>query len=436
MIKKLNNIFHKYIWNIQLSKISNSFYAYLIFWIRVFTLSIEKYFKNSSFLQAAALTFYSILTTLPTLVLLLYLSHFFNLSINIKYFFKEHIPQSLQLISTLHSYTSTLFAKPSHIWIPFVSIAVLCFGGLRLLAGLENALNTIWSIHKKRTLLKKIKNYLLIIIICPTIFITTLFLTLLFRNLIQQEQWIPISNLLLWSVKLIPYLLIWILLCFFYIFLPNQHIGFLPAFIGALIAGSVYQITQWIHLNFQYTSSQFGNIYGVLASLIIALAWIQVSWIIILWGGEIAYSFQHAKDYDFKTWEEHLSLDFKITIALLITNYCIKQKMYNKSNSNIRALSRKLELPISILEPIIMKLIEAEILNYAKPTSKTTLLTFSPTENCEQHTLISLIQTLEKKGDDKIKLLNNTSTLSLLYSIKKIKEESLNSSYNIKISDL
>lgn len=82
-----------------------------------------------------------------------------------------------------------------------------------------------------------------------------------------QENFPLISSFLQIVIKLLPYMLVWMLFIFLYMFMPATPVKFKHAFVAAMIAGTVYQIIQWFYIRFQIGMSSYSAIYGTLAAL-------------------------------------------------------------------------------------------------------------------------------------------------------------------------
>ena len=78
--------------------------------------------------------------------------------------------------------------------------------------------------------------------------------------------------------------MIWILFTFVYIFMPNIKVRLTSALLAGIIAGTAYEVVQWAYIIFQVGVSKYNAIYGGFAALPLFLAWLQVSWLIVLFG--------------------------------------------------------------------------------------------------------------------------------------------------------
>ena len=59
--------------------------------------------------------------------------------------------------------------------------------------------------------------------------------------------------------------------------------------IAGIIAGTTYQIVQWTYFHFQIGVSSYGAIYGSFAAIPLFLIWLNLSWLILLAGAQIAH---------------------------------------------------------------------------------------------------------------------------------------------------
>jgi len=107
-----------------------------------------------------------------------------------------------------------------------------------------------------------------------------------------------------------------------YLLLPNTRVRFLPALFSAVIAGTVWQLAQWLYIGFQIGVANFNAIYGSFAQLPLFLIWVYVSWSIVLLGAEMCFIFQNmralesAKKYADVSMEQRLR--GALSLALLL----------------------------------------------------------------------------------------------------------------------
>ena len=95
-----------------------------------------------------------------------------------------------------------------------------------------------------------------------------------------------------------PLLAGWVAFTFVYMALPNTRTRLCaPAALGGFVAGTAWQVALAAHVEFQVGVANYNKIYSTFAALPIFLVWVQVSWVIVLFGAELAFAHQHERDY-------------------------------------------------------------------------------------------------------------------------------------------
>ena len=238
---------------------------------------------------------------------------------------------------------------------------------LKVLHHVERSFNTIWKVRKNRPLHRKFSDFLALIIITPIFFVLassfTLFIVSKLKGYIQAlELYETVSSFLLFSVKLFPYCLIWILFSFLYLFIPNTKVRFTSGVIAGVIAGTIYQLLQWGYLFFQIGAARYNAIYGSFAAFPLFLLWVYVSWLIVLFGAEISYGYQNVEKYEYGwkviKWNRHL----KVLLSLWIVHKAISRFRKKESPLTKSQIFQELEISYFLIEKVIDELVDVKIL--------------------------------------------------------------------------
>jgi len=267
--------------------------SYVERFYKVILFSFKSFFHNECHLKAALLTFYTLIAIVPFLAFTLGIAKSFGFDLflqrEILATFKEQkdlLGFAMQFaLSSIYNIQSGVIAGLGLLFL-FVTI----FG---LLEAVESSLNAIWKITSTRNFLRRAVDYLAILIICPILFVISSGLTLFISA--QVSTIFPnypilreISPFILVLIQFAPYVLSWLLFLFIYLFVPNIHPNFKIRFIAAFIAGTLFQLWQLAYFEFQATITSYSTVYGSFAALPLFLIWMQVNYIIFLYGAEIA----------------------------------------------------------------------------------------------------------------------------------------------------
>ncbi len=171
---------------------------------------------------------------------------------------------------------------------------VLVFGNI------EMAMNTIWNVESGRSVMRKIADYLALVVLMPI----SLNVGFAAGAIVTSEAllskvaiFLPILWVQALILKLIPIFFLSLTLFVIYLFFPNTKVKTLPALTGALIAGFFWFEAQNIYIGLQIGVAKHNAIYGSFATLPLFLVWMYFGWVFILIGAQIAYSCQHRDSY-------------------------------------------------------------------------------------------------------------------------------------------
>jgi membrane protein len=201
--------------------------------------------------------------------------------------------------------------------------------------------------------------------------------------------WVPL--------KLLPYVTIWVVFTFIFIFMPNTKVRFKSALIGGIVAGTIFQIVQWVYINFQIGAAKYGAIYGSFAALPLFLMWLQLSWFVILFGAEVSFAHQNVETYEFEPDCLSASRAFKTLLSLFIVQRVVKKFRDGEKPADAPALSHELEIPIRLVRQILYELSESEVLSEVR-NSKEKEFAYQPAIDVDKITVKFVIDRIEQHG--------------------------------------
>ena len=177
-----------------------------------------------------------------------------------------------------------------------VSIAFLFYTVISLLNKIEAACNAIWQVPDTRSLGRRFSDYLSVTLVGPVLLFAALGLTTaVLNNAVVQElaSIEPFGTLLLFGTRLIPYILICAAFSFLYKFLPNTSVRLSAALMGGIFAGLLWYASGVIFAKFVVGSSNYSAIYSGFAGAILFIIWLNISWLILLVGAQVAFYWQN-----------------------------------------------------------------------------------------------------------------------------------------------
>lgn len=357
-------------------------------WTRIFAIAIKEFFRNKSRLRASALTYVTLVSIVPVLAFTFSIGKGLGFQDKLKDFLINKAASSVTL-NTDNSVGGVSFAlekifhyieKTNFETLGAIGVVMLIYLVISLFGNIESAFNDIWGVTIQRSLIRKFSDYLSVIIIFPLFVLiaatstaalsSSKFLQILYS---QGAPGLLVKIILGYS----SYLFLWIAFFALYMFMPNTKVKLSSALISGIIGGTSWQIIQWAYFHFQVGISKYNVIYSTLAALPVFLAWLYMSWLILLFGAELTFAHQMVESYSFTDAGKNFIKKTKEILALSIVGLIARNFVEGKKPLDIKHLSDEVGVKPEIIKPIVDNLCTKEIINASDP-NKIYLLSVSP----------------------------------------------------------
>lgn len=171
--------------------------------------------------------------------------------------------------------------------IGFATFMVTVISGFN---SIEGVINRIWDVPKRRSLYSRLTSFILVLLGGPLLIAAAYWGVYYLES---EPRWYGLAKLGL--VQMLPFLITVVSLALLYWKVPNTHVRFKSALVGAVVAGLLLEI---LRLGFGYyaeTATDIGLVYGSFGIAIFFLFSIQAAWTIVLLGTEVAYCMQNSE---------------------------------------------------------------------------------------------------------------------------------------------
>ena len=262
--------------------------------LRVCMLVIKGYKEDNCPLHASALTFISVMALVPFLVILFAIAKGFGFEQASEILIQKtaNMPDAFQqavtnIISTVQSASAGALGS--------VGTVIFLWVAIKMLSSIEDTFNLVWGVKTPRTLIDKIRNYIVILVAAPILMIVATSGQPVIIGFANKLTWM--GPLLKIGLQAVPVFSMALAFSIVYVFLPNTKVKFSAAFTGAFVAALLSVLFQYGIIKLGVGVSKYNKIYGALAAIPIFLFWVQMSWMILLMGAEVAFSVQNAGTY-------------------------------------------------------------------------------------------------------------------------------------------
>jgi len=246
-------------------------------------------------LRAAGLTYTTVLSLVPFLAIAFAVLKGFGVQNALEPVLLKVVGESShEVVIRIIGYVNNTNVKS----LGLIGLLTLLVTVINLLTSIEEAFNAICGVSETRSLQRRFSDYLSVVVVGPVLLMVAMSMT---SSL--QSQWLVqwlinhtvLGDAILLLFRLVPYVSIWIAMTFLYSYIPNVKVPLRSALLGGVVAGTIWQFTQWAYFHFQVGVANYNAIYGALAALPVFLVWIYTSWLIVLFGLELVRSHQEQR---------------------------------------------------------------------------------------------------------------------------------------------
>ena len=282
-----------------------------------------------------------------------------------------------------------------------VGLGLLFYTVVSLVQKIEQTFNHIWHVKNSRSFLRRVTDYLSVLMIGPVMVVSALAMTasMVSSTFVQYVISIEPFGTMFYFVGLaIPYALIIIAFTFMYIFIPNTTVKIGPALTGATVAGILWKTAGMLFASFAAGSTKYDAVYSSFAILITFMIWLYLSWLIFLLGSQIAFYRQHPEYVRPLRGKIELSSRQKEKVALMVMYLIGKHYYQGLQPWTLRTLNTQLELPSDLLSNTLDNLANNGLI--LEIIDKDT--TYIPAKDLDAITLYELINITRNASDDTV----------------------------------
>ncbi len=408
--------------------------------LRVLLLAMRGFKDDFCMLRASALTFFTMLSIVPVAAMAFGIAKGFGFQKVLEKQLYENFPGQEEVVGKVVEFAQSLLETTQGGVIAGIGLVLLFWAVIKVLSNIEDSFNHIWRVRQPRTLARKFSDYLSIMLISPllilmqssaTVFITT------HVNLIAQKIALVgyFSSLIALALKLIPYVIVWVLFTMIYMIMPNTRVKFTSGLTAGIIAGTSYQLFQWGYIALQVGAARYNAIYGSFAALPLFLAWLQVSWIIVLFGAEISFAKQHAQEYEFEADTSRASPGLRKLVALQIARLVVHKFGEGDSPLTAATIAAELEQPTRLTRRVLGELVESGVFNEVR-IDKTAAPTYVPARDVDQFTISFILEALEARGVNELPLPEGPQNVRLASALEQLRDALRQSPGNRNLKEL
>ena len=242
-----------------------------------------------------------------------------------------------------------------------IGMLLLVYVAIQMLASIESTFNDIWGVTRGRNWLRRIVLYWTTITLGPLLIVGALGLAggshlQTTKNLIAQMPFV--SDLVF---KFLPFVVLWLAFTLIYLLVPNTKVRFGAALIGGIVGGSLWHLNNlfgFLYVSRVVTNSQ---IYGKLGLVPVFMIGLYFSWVILLFGAQVAYAWQNRQSYLQDKLAENVNQRGREFIALRLMTLIGQRFQRGEPAATLLQLSTELGIPTKLAQQVLQPLLAARL---------------------------------------------------------------------------
>ncbi len=425
-IKSLINQAQKFLfhdlWSINLDTLSPKFKK-MFHYLRVVMLTVRGFTENNVQTKASALTYLTVFALVPMLALVFFIAQALGLEQVLQNAITENFKEQQDIMNVLIDVSHNLLDNMHNGIAAIIGVGVIFWAVVKMLMNIEEQINDIWQIKTQRTLVRKVTDYLAILIIVPILLLASSALNVYFssavNDMINNYSLAKVASPVLQNlIKLSPMVIMWVLFTFIYIAIPNTKVSFLPGLIAGIIAGTAFMVTEWAYITLQVGAARYNAIYGSFAAIPLLLMWLQLSWLILLFGAELSFASQNIEMYEYEHETENMSLVSRKVMLIVVLNHIIKQFKNGEQPQTCKQMSSMLHIPQRLLLSLIQQLTQCKLINEVLIDESRQEIGYCPSTDTSKYTLKYVEEIIDNHGENIELPIDNLNIIRNKYTEK------------------
>lgn len=387
---------------------------------------------HGTVVRTAALTFYTLISIVPVAALVFAVVKGFGLAEDLVENLYTVVPQMPDVVDYVVAFAQKTLARTQGGWVAFVSLVTLFWAVIRVFGSIEDAFNNIWEVKSTRSAARKYGDYMAVVVVAPLLWIAATSIGSYARQMLGVDG----SPLLSAASKAVSMIVVWLMFTFIYVVIPNTKVRFASALMAGIVAGTGFLLFQWGYVYLQKWMTSYNAIYGSFAALPLFLLWMQISWQILLFGGELSFAYQNIARFGEERESLLISYDQrrKVLLAVMLT---VVRNFRDKGGAlPADEIRERLDLPTRIVNDVLFQLVQAGQLIAVRSGDGEREVAFTPAHDIASMTVYGVLEAVERSGQTTFDLGQTPELARIDRELEMLKELARKSQDNVRLVDL
>ena len=439
MFKKIIDFLQTRIWRLDVDSLPRV-HGFLVHHLRVFLVAVRGFSRDDCMRRASGLTYYALLSIVPVLAMAFGIAKGFGLEDALNRQLEYYLGAHEDILEQVVSFSYSLLEETRGGIMAGIGFVFLLWSVIKVLTNIELSFNAVWNVQTSRGWIRKLTEYMSIMLIGPILVVLsgsmTVFISTELSALATETRWLGFMGVVAEYIpRVLPYLLIWLLFIFLLMAMPNTRVNIKSATLAGIISGTMFQLMQWAYITLQVGAVKYNAVYGSFAALPMFLIWLQLSWMIVLFGAELSFAYENFKRYIFATEIKGISRKYKNRVSLLMMHVLVKRFLDDGLGTTSEQFQQDLGLPPRLVNDVLEELLQARlIVRVSVPEDETEV--FQPGRDVNMLSIGYVLKELQKSGSSDIPVSGGEAWGRISMAMDRFEQAVDSSPENVLLRDL
>ena len=245
---------------------------------------------------------------------------------------------------------------------------LLIFAAISLLSRIEDTFNDIWGVARGRSWFTRIVLYWGVLSLAPMLLVVALGLATRAAPGTDAEllTTMPFVGSLIFLF--LPVVLLCLTFAVFYALMPNTKVHWRAALVGGVAAGILFHLNNLVSVLYVSRVVSNSKIYGSLGLVPVFMIGLYLSWLILLFGAQVAYAYQNRAMYFEEKQVENINQRGREFVALRLMTFIGQRFLRGELPPNVVETAEALAVPSRLVRQIMQTLSAARLVTEAAGT--------------------------------------------------------------------
>lgn len=349
-------------------------------------------------MTANALTYNLVFAIIPILAMILAIAKGFGFAEMIESHIQHVIPGGANMMPEVMGMINRYLETAQGGTFIGIGLLILIWAVYSFFRNVEQAFNSIWDVRQPRSIIRQLTIYVAVLFFVPIVIITSTGLSLIVQTTIESQP--LLARMSEWHstvVRLVQFVLVWLVFIWMYIAIPNTKVHFRSAVFPAVLMGTLFQLLQMLSMYVIVFLSRTSIVYGAFATIPIIMMWLQWTCLLILIGAEMSFAIQNNEQFEYEKDLEKMSRRYKDFVTLFLLNKIIQRFENDELPYMATELAHDNNLPIRLVNQLLNRLVEVGLLRTVYVEQKEDK-TYQPALDTHKISIGMVVDRIDKQG--------------------------------------